>query len=294
MFKKKWLPMFSLFGIAILLNGCTSIWQGISQPQIRKGASSSLVDYLYPNGEIPPKYDSTIPHLSVPLRVGLAFVPNIGGRVSGLSEAEKSRLLQRTSTAFSDKEYISEIVIIPDTYLRSSRGFKGLEQVSRLYGVDVVALVSYDQLVHTEDNRSAIWYWTIIGAYLVEGSQNDIQTFVDTAIFDISTRKLLFRAPGVYQAKEKSNLIDSQRELRENRSKGFDLAMADMTANLEKELESFRSRIKKDNSVRISYKPNHSGGGGSMGLLFSLILASALFFRTRTGKTVQDQLSATT
>lgn len=42
----------------------------------RRGVSSSLVDYLYPEGQVPPQYEETVPHLRLPLTVGLAFVPS--------------------------------------------------------------------------------------------------------------------------------------------------------------------------------------------------------------------------
>ena len=60
-----------------------------------------------------------------------------------------------------------------------------------------MALVSYDQVANTSEKTSSLLYWTIVGAYVVKGNKNDVQTFVDTAVFDMATRKLLFRAPGV-------------------------------------------------------------------------------------------------
>lgn len=62
-----------------------------------------------------------------------------------------------------------------------------MAQVARLYGVDVMALVSYDQVIHTDDTKASLLYWTIIGAYIIKGSQFDTATFVDTAVFDINT-----------------------------------------------------------------------------------------------------------
>ena len=41
---------------AALLISCTSFWQ-IGAPGTRGGVSSSLVDYLYPKGEIPPDFE---------------------------------------------------------------------------------------------------------------------------------------------------------------------------------------------------------------------------------------------
>lgn len=267
------------FFATFLLTGCTSLWQGLGMSKHRGGVSSSLVDYLYPGGETPPDFDSTIPNLELPLRVGLAFVPSHQTQTPGLSEAHKSALLGTVKDAFSDREYIREITVIPETYLRSKRGFDSVDQVARLYGLDVIALVSYDQMVYSDDTTASILYWTIVGAYFVKGSKNDVQTFVDTAIFDVRSHKLLFRAPGTDKIEATSTLIKSTEDLRKNRELGFSNAVADMTTNLEKELDVFRERIKTDKSVTISHRDGYSGGMGSIDPLAILFMALALAAR---------------
>lgn len=257
----------------LFLAGCASMWQDMaSAGGARQGVSSSLVDYLYPGGEQPPKVDGVIPNLNVPLRVGLAFVPSNSGNTPGLSEANKTQLLQNVRDAFIQRDFIAHIEVIPETYLRSRRGFESLEQVGRLYQLDVMALVSYDQVVHSDDRASSILYWTVIGAYVVKGSKNDVQTFVDTAIFDIPTRRLLFRAPGVDKSSSNTTLIGSADELRKSREEGFALAMEDMTANLVTELDAFRERIKQDKSVTVTERPGYSGGGAAFGLALLLFV----------------------
>ena len=53
----------------LLLGGCTSLFQ-LGEPYgQREGVSSSLVDYLYPKGEVPPEETQGIPQLNLPLRV---------------------------------------------------------------------------------------------------------------------------------------------------------------------------------------------------------------------------------
>ncbi|UCC14674.1 MAG: rhombotarget lipoprotein, partial [Gammaproteobacteria bacterium] len=66
--------------LVVLANGCSWLF---TDTDSRTGVSSSLVDYLYPRGEIPPPPDDTVPQLNLPVRVGLAFVPGSGGQ--GLS-----------------------------------------------------------------------------------------------------------------------------------------------------------------------------------------------------------------
>ena len=80
--------------------------------------------------------------------------------------------------------------------MRGAADSPALEQTARLYGLDVMALVSYDEVAHSTETTSSLRYWTIVGDTVVKGNKNDVRTFVDTAVFDVPTHKLLFRAPG--------------------------------------------------------------------------------------------------
>lgn len=276
MCKRNKLIVFSTLLLTVLLSGCTSLMQQITDQGMRRGVSSSLVDYLYPSGEIPPEFNSSVPKMQLPLRVGVSFVPSHADDSIALTASRKSELLNNVKNAFSDKPFISEIVVIPDTYLRSNRGFKSVDQVSRLYSLDVMALISYDQVVYTDDTRASLLYWTIVGAYFINGSKNDINTFVDVAIFDVESHKLLLRAPGTDDVIAKSALINSSEKLRIARQGSFDAAIGNLSTNLETELSSFKERIKKDKSVEISYRPGFSGGGGSISWLAFTLCALAL------------------
>ncbi len=246
-----------VFCACLVLAGC----MGLFGHESRQGVSSSLVDYLYPDGEEPPKAPEIAPNLNLPIAVGIAFVPSNSGQAA-LTEAERVELLGKVKSHFEGREYIREIAVIPEAYMRSGRGFQSMEQVARLYNLDVIALVSYDQVAHIDERTSSFLYWTIVGAYVVKGNENDVNTFVDTAVFDVPTRKLLFRAPGVSELSSSSTLVKVESDLRATQQKGFDQAMTDMTANLDKELDVFKERIKKDQSVRVTYSPSYSGGGG--------------------------------
>ena len=70
-----------------------------------------------------------------------------------------------------------------------------------MFNVDVVVLLSYDQMQFSDNNRLSVFYWTIVGGYLVNGSQYDVSTLVDASVFDVASRQLLFRAPGTSQLK---------------------------------------------------------------------------------------------
>lgn len=260
-----------------MLSGCSSFFGYGSQG--RSGTSSSLVDYLYPEGEIPPEVGRSIPSLELPVRVGIAFVPG-GYSTSVISEASKIALLEEVKKEFSDREFIAHIEVIPETYLRSARGVKGMQQVARLYGVDVMALVSYDQVAFTEDNPSSLLYWTIVGSYLIKATSNEVHTFVDTAVFDVQTSRLLFRAPGVNQQSDRSTLVESDEVVRKTRDASFSAAMDSMTVNLASELDAFRERVKEDASV-ADVTWNDGRGGGAFGFPMLLVLMVARRCRRR-------------
>ena len=263
--------------VFLLVGGCSSLWSLGSET--RSGVSSSLVDYLYPKGEVPPDVSDTVPYLELPLRVGIAFVPGQGGR-SAISEATRIELLENVKVEFSDRDYIEFIEVIPDTYLRSSNGVDGMKQVARLYGVDVIALVSYDQVAASDDNPSSFLYWTIVGAYTIKATSNEVQTFVDTAVFDVKTARLLFRAPGLHKMSDRSTLIESGEVVRKARAESFAAAMQTMTQNLSVELDRFRERVRNDPGVaEVKWKEGSGGGSPGWLMLGLLCLASAGRYR---------------
>ncbi|BAU50287.1 delta endotoxin [Sulfurifustis variabilis] len=238
--------------VAVLIAGCAHMNRS------RESVSSSLVDFLYPKGELPPAYDQTVPNLPLPLNVGIGFVPESRG---ALSEPKKNELLIKAKAAFLDRPFINQIVLIPDAFMRSGKGFGTLDQIARLFNLDVIALVSYDQVANTDQTNLGFLYWTIVGAYTVPANRHEVRTFVDTAVFDVRTHKLLFHAPGVAANKHYSTYIGDDVKRRVAMEEGFDLATVDMIANLGTEIDGFKERIKQDKSVKVSYRPGFSGSG---------------------------------
>jgi rhombotail lipoprotein len=148
-----------------------------------------------------------------------------------------------------------------------------MQQVAGLYGADVMALVSYDQVAVSEENPSGLLYWTIVGAYLIKATSNEVQTFVDTAVFDVDTARLLFRAPGVHTMSDRSTLVEAGETVRKARDESFAVAMEQMTGNLAVELDRFQERVKEDPQVaQTQWRPG--SGGGSIGWWMLAFLAS--------------------
>ena len=255
------------------LTGCSSFWMAGNHEKTREGASSSLVDFLYPQGEVPPVLPDRIPHLTLPLRVGIAFVPS--NSHSDITATEKQELLEQVANAFRDRPYVESIDAIPDTYMRSARGITGMQQVAKMYDVDVMALVSYDQISFSAERDSALLYWTIVGAMVVKGNSNEVQTMVDTAVFDAETAKLLFRAPGSDRDRSNATLMDVGKDLRKLRSASFVAATDDMIVNLDQELEGFQEAVENGERAEVEWREG-SGGGGSLAwsLLVWLVIAA--------------------
>ncbi|WP_281628830.1 rhombotarget lipoprotein [Vibrio sp. St2] len=224
-------------------------------------ASSSLVDFLYPDTEDYQKHQPSTPHLTLPVNVGIAFVPSSGYSKLDLSAKRKHELLSKVRAEFSELKYVNRIEIISDSYLKKGGGFDNLKQLSRLYDVQVMALVSYDQVARNSENNAALLYWTIAGMYFIPGNDNSTQTFIDTAVFDIASSNLLFRAPGLSSVESLSTAVGIDDTFYKNSTEGFDLAVTDMITNLKLELDSFKVRIKEEKVAEVSYSENYSGGG---------------------------------
>jgi len=266
------------------LSGCASQ---------RVNTKSSIMEYLYPKSEDTFVEPST-PHLKLPLRVGVAFVPESkestsarnlwsGQNYSGeMTEAKKGEILEAVSDNFRALDFVSNIEVIPSAYLTPGGSFANMSQIKTMYGLDVLALVSYDQVQFTDEDALSLSYWTIVGAYIVSGEKNDTSTLMDTVVYDIASKKMLFRAPGTSRVTGQSTLVNLSEELRADSIEGFEIAAEDMVVNLKAQLSTFKQRIKDDPSqVEISHREGYKNGSGSTGavgiaLLFSIVLITRL------------------
>lgn len=245
-----------LIASSILL-GC-SLMGDPCLPSCGKSRSSTtpLVAFLYPDGHVP--LPDETPVLPVPMRVGLAFVPGYTGDVP---LARRQQILEQIRAGFVDRRYIESIVIIPEMYLNADNGFTGLEQIARLQSLDVLALVSLDQVSHRDDNEASFTYLTIVGAFLVKGNDHETHTLLDLAIVDPHSRTLVLRAAGTSSLSGHSTLIDQDQEVRDQAATGLDRANAQLIAQFRVELDAFEKRVKAGTApVKVA---SRSGGGGA-------------------------------
>ncbi len=142
-----------------------------------------------------------------------------------------------------------------------------------MYGIDIIALVSYDQVQFTDEGVLSLTYWTIVGAYVVSGEMNDTSTMLDTVVYDIKSKKMLFRAPGTSVVKGSATPVNLSKQLREDSLKGFNIASEEMTKNLHMQLTRFKENIKKNpEQVKIVHREGYSSSSGGAFNLYELII----------------------
>ena len=215
--------------LGIALSGCTLLCAPYcGGATATRHGSTSLVEFLYPNGAPPPS-ENSVPELS-------------------------------------------EIVIIPDYYLAAQRGFAGLEAVQRLYSVDVMALVSYDQVMHAEQNNWSLGYLTIVGMYVLKGNRYDVSTLVDLAVVDPATRSLILRAGGIDTRHGNTTMIGERRESREAGGAAFSAASGQMIQHFDAALTDFEAQVRAGHAnVRVVRKDGSGGGAFTWPWLLALL-----------------------
>jgi len=264
--------------LIILVAGCAGTQS--------RHTTTSVVDFLYPN-QTDPVTDQGTPVLNLPMRVGIAFVPDKPGQAPAraLTESKKAQLLDRVAEHFRALDYIKSIEIIPSAYLTPKGGFENLNQVRTMYGVEAIALVSYDQAQFTDEGMASILYWTIVGAYVVPAEKNSTATMVDAVVMHIPSRKMLFRAPGVSQVQGSSTPINLSEELRLDSEEGFNEAVDKMIVNLDAGLVAFREKVKESPEEYTVVQSGGSSGGGALefpaAALIALLLAGGLWWSRR-------------
>ena len=261
--------------------GCSTLFDARSHHR-----GTSVVKFLYPDGservEMP-----AIPVLSLPLKVGVAFVPTEESKTgrgawfpvsdATVNEAQKMALMKEVSQHFKRYPFVKSIELIPTAYLRPGGSFANLDQLRSMFGVDVIALLSYDQTQFTDEGLLSFTYWTIIGAYAVQGEKNDTQTMLDAVVYDIASRKMLFRAPGTSQIKGAATPVNLSEELRRDSETGFQAAATNLVNTLEFQLAEFKERVKQSpEEIKVTHKAGYAGAGAVGGFEVILVAAMAL------------------
>jgi rhombotail lipoprotein len=254
--KSHWTVVCVLLIVSCLLAGCS--FGHLSYQQ-----TSQLIEYLYPKDaqKDAPKEQiaSADPKLSLPLKVGLIFVPatkkemNTSGywhsgrsahELEPLTEKSKTGLMEDLSVKLRKDPVFKSVEIIPSTYVSPSGSFTNLDQVRTMTALDVIALLSYDQVQFSDEGIFTLLYWTWIGWYIVPGERNETNTMMDAAFYHIPSRKLLFRAVGKSEIRGRSTPLYLIRNLRQDSEEGFGEATQKLLVNLQEQVQLFKSSAK--------------------------------------------------
>jgi rhombotail lipoprotein len=255
-----------VFFFALLFSGCAELNYKKSSNK-----SSNIVSYLYPNDKNHIEREN-IPHLNLPLRVGIAFVPEENKSSMVLTEVDKVDIMTKVGQNFEKYNFVKSIDIIPSVYLTKNGGFTNLNQIKNIFNIDIIVLVSFDQTQFTDENFLSLTYWTIIGAYVIPAEKNDTHTMLDAVVYDIDSRKMLFRAPGTHKLESRATLINLSEQLREDSLLSFQESRKELIKNLEIQLELFKNKVKNNPSDYKITKSKGYTGGGSVDSFFVLLL----------------------
>jgi rhombotail lipoprotein len=255
--------------------------------------ATSVVDYLYPNAK-DPVITPSIPVLTLPMRIGIAFVPGGAhdsragaGRVGfgaypsdatlALTETKKQAVMDSVADHFKQYDFVKDIESIPTSYLTPQGSFANLDQIRTMYGTDVIVLLSFDQTQFTDEGALSAAYWTVVGAYVVRGEKNDTHTMLDAVVYDVASRKMLFRAPGTSLIKGSATLVNQSEQLRADSEAGFDDATKQMITNLDQQLAVFKNRVKeRPTEYTVVKSEGYKGGGALDDLMLALCAPLAL------------------
>lgn len=239
--------------VALLVGACASMEKTTKQRQV-----ASVLAYLFPGAEQTPPIPDRVAELKVPFRLGVAFVPDSADPQFRLPESERLKLAGEVRSAFAGYPFISELVVVPSVYLEPGGGFANLDRIAALLKLDVITLISFDQVQNAGATGWSFLYWTGVGAYVINGDQYDILTAVETAVFDIRSRRLLMRAGGISTIKGTATMVGFSEKAREARTRGFNDAIKEMIGNLHREVKAFRERAPKDPSIRLILPPGYN------------------------------------
>jgi rhombotail lipoprotein len=212
----------------------------VTQSEVRR--RSDLMSYLYPNASSAPMPQPGKARMQLPLRMGIAFVPSTADSVRPVvPRQDEAALLNVVRKTFEGRDWVQSIVIIPSAYLTPHGGFENLDQVARMYGVEVIALASVDQIQYV--NMTQIAYISIVGNLFLPLDRNETKTLIDVAVFHVPSRTFLLRAPGASSMKGYNNAVEEPKVLRDRALQGLRVATTDLSKNLDSEVAEFKSAI---------------------------------------------------
>lgn len=201
---------------------------------------SSGVSYLYPNQNehVSIPAGSTLPDVA---RVGVAFVPEQGVNREALAERDRQGLKVAVAAYLEQQPFVSEVTLIPSVYLRPGGSFGNLDQLRRMYDIDVMVMLSYDRTQFVEQGAGSVRYRTLDGEQRLDGRWNDTSTLLQAAVYEIDERQMLFLATGASHVPYTPAGISLSEQLRADSVAGFEQASAELLQHLRVQVDSLNT-----------------------------------------------------
>lgn len=246
----------------VLLGGCAT----------STDYKSSAVQFLFSERDDTAK-SAQIPILTLPMNVGIAFVPETGHyrtgdsrrllpTLSSLTESDRTALMDEIGAQLKKYEFVKSVIQIPSEYMAVNGGFDNLERIKTTFNVDVITLVSFSQSQFVDKDISAIAYLTIIGALIVPGEINDTRTVLDAVCYHITGQRMILGASGDSNIRSRATPINILDQIRKDSLEGFKQANKNLALNLNQQLELLGAAIcNSTGDFQIMCEPGYSGVG---------------------------------
>lgn len=220
--------------------------------------------------------------IKTPMRIGLAFapLPEKGGATRDIPARLKQNLLEKVRGAFSGLSFVESIEIVPSTYLKEGGEFESLTAASQAFNLDAIALITYDQEQFSDSSNWSLFYWTLIGIYLVPGERSETSTLLEASVIAVDSKVLLLHAAGADKTFGWKTPLDVAPGLRQAAEDSFKKATDSLIADLRFQLDKTQKALKDDRGIYgtpvafvteggiiTSTVPEgrKSGGGGDVG-----------------------------
>ena len=257
--------------LAHVATGC-ALFMGPGHDQTSKVAvTQSALRYLYPDDQLSGLSKAEVTRMTLPLRVGVGFIP--GTNQDHVGALAREQALQPLLETVQAQQFVERAVALPYGALTPSGGFRQLDKIAFLHRLDAVLWVSYEQVAYTEDSPLSVLDLTLVGAFVVPGHHNDVQTRLTATAVHIPSRRYLFSADSSHQSEHTATLVHAPTQIRNAQEQGLLVASQSLEPALHDALHDFKSGLAEDASFDVK------GGSLSLPMLLTLLLLAGLAWR---------------
>jgi len=127
-------------------------------------------------------------HLSTPLRLGVFFVNRDFPNGESIRKVEwltmdREQLLRQLAP-LQNEQILMDAFVLMDATLRG-QNIRGIRQAGARYGADLVLIVDGSAAVDRYNNRYALLYPTLLGAYLASGTESDALVIITGSLWAV-------------------------------------------------------------------------------------------------------------